>query len=274
MKNQSHNISLPDYHIHTPLCKHAEGAPELYRAEAGRTGLPEICFSDHAPSVDGYDREHRMALSQFDEYIKMVSKVSQGDGPRVMLGIEADYYRGCEDFLSQWLPSQDFDLVIGSVHFIDAWGFDNPHERHIWDSVDIRETWQRYFKLLERLADTRLYDVVGHMDIPKKFGHRPTDKDITEMVQPALDRIAEAGMGIELNTAGLRKPVGEIYPSALILSIARERGIPICFGSDAHKPEEVGFGFKEALELARSVGYTEHFTVQKRKKKMKSLPEL
>jgi histidinol-phosphatase (PHP family) len=213
-----------------------------------------------------------MKLSEFETYREKVSGLNQGEGPRVLLGIEADYYRGCEDFLSEWLPAQDFDLVIGSIHFIESWGFDNPKERHIWDSIDIRETWRRYFELVEKLADTKLYDVVGHLDLPKKFGHRPSEKEIKEMAQPALDRIAEAGMGIELNTAGLRRQVGEIYPSPLILSLARERGVPICFGSDAHKPEEVGYGFKEALELARRVGYAECFTVRKRIKQIVPLP--
>jgi len=128
---------------------------------------------------------------------------------RNLFGIEADYYRGCETFLGKWLEVQDFDLVLGSVHFIDDWGFDDPDVKQVWNSVDIVNTWRAYFKLVEKLVDTRLFDAVSHLDIPKKFGHRPPEKDLKEMVQPVLDRVAEAGMGMELNTSGLRKPVGD-----------------------------------------------------------------
>jgi histidinol-phosphatase (PHP family) len=108
--------------------------------------------------------------------------------------------------------------------------------------------------------------------LPKKFGHRPPDKDLKEMVQPVLDRMAEAGMGMELNTSGLRKPVSEIYPSPVIVSLARERDIPICFGSDAHSPSEVGAGFALALALAREAGYTDYFKIRQRKRERFSLP--
>jgi histidinol-phosphatase (PHP family) len=138
----------------------------------------------------------------------------------------------------------------------------------------VTATWRKYFKLVERLAESRLFDSVGHLDLPKKFGYRPSDNDLKEMVQPALDRIAQAGMGIELNTSGLRKPVREIYPSALVLSLAHDRDIPICFGSDAHRPEEVGAGFPEALSLARDAGYTHYFRIEKRQKKLQSLGDI
>ena len=193
--------------------------------------------------------------------------------PHVLFGVEADYYRGCEAFLEKWLGAQDFDLVLGSVHFIEDWGFDNPDVKQVWNSVDVAETWVAYFKLIEKLVDTRLFDVVSHLDIPKKFGHRPSEKELEEMVKPVLDKVAASGMGMELNTSGLRKPVGEIYPSALIVSLARERDIPICFGSDAHSPREVGKDFPAALKLALDAGYTHCFRIRKRKKYLVPLPE-
>lgn len=263
---------LPDYHMHTHLCKHAQGAPSEYRSAAGRLGIPEICFADHNPNPDGYDPRHRMEMDLFPEYRSMISALRDPGNPTVLFGIEADYYEGCEAHLATWLPSQGFDLVLGSVHFIEDWGFDNPAERHVWDSVDVTATWRRYFELVGRLADSGLFDVVAHLDLPKKFGHRPPEKDLREMVLPVLDRIAGAGMGIELNTSGLRKPVGEIYPSSLILSLARQRDIPICFGSDAHRPEEVGYAFPRALALAREVGYDRHLTIRDRAMSFEPLP--
>ncbi|MBW1850251.1 MAG: histidinol-phosphatase HisJ family protein [Deltaproteobacteria bacterium] len=264
---------LPDYHIHTALCKHAEGNVADYKAAARMRMIPEICFTDHIPSPDGYDDAHRMEITQINCYKSMVISLKSNEAPKVMLGIESDYYEGCEAFLREWLPAQGFDFVLGSVHFINDWGFDNPAHRHIWDSVDVKATWLKYFELIGRLADSGLFDALSHLDLPKKFGHRPSDKALKEMAQPVLDRIAKAGMGIELNTSGLNKPVGEIYPSPLIVSMALEREIPICFGSDSHVPEDVGRNFDLALKLAREAGYTHHFKISQRIKKLIPLPE-
>ena len=155
--------------------------------------------------------------------------------------------------------------------------------------MDITKTWATYFDLIgkladcrladrrltgRRLADSRLADVVGHLDLPKKFGHRPSDRDLKEMAQPALDRVAAAGMAIEINSSGLRRPVHEIYPSALLLSLAKERDIPICFGSDAHRPEEVGWQFDASLALARSAGYTHAARFRRRRPLPYALPAL
>jgi histidinol-phosphatase (PHP family) len=266
-------IGLPDYHLHTALCKHATGRPADFVAAARAKKIPQICFSDHCPTPDGYDEAHRMTMDQFSQYRHGVYDLAESKSPRLLLGIEADYYEGCETFLRPWLKAQAFDLVLGSVHFIQDWGFDNPKERPLWDSVDVTAVWRTYFRMLMKLADTGLFDVMSHMDLPKKFGHRPADKDLKEMVQPALDRIAAAGMGMEVNTAGLRKEVREIYPSPLILSLACEREIPICFGSDAHAPQEVGEGFAEALTLARDAGYTHYFRARNRERTLHPLPE-
>ena len=280
---------LADYHIHTELCHHAEGEASAFRARAVNLGLPEICFTDHVPNPDGYDPVNRMRLDQFPLYRTMVADLARTSQPAiakamagkpvVLFGVEADYYDGCERFLQDWLPRQKFDLVIGSVHYIDNWGFDNPDERHVWDSVDVTNTWRTYFNLIGkladcRLADSRLADVVGHLDLPKKFGHRPSDRDLKEMAQPVLDRVGKAGMAIEINSSGLRRPVHEIYPSALLLSLAKERGIPICFGSDAHRPEEVGWRFDASLALARSVGYTHAVQFRQRQPRPYALPTL
>lgn len=263
---------LPDYHIHTALCGHAEGEVVDYCSAARRNGLSEICFTDHAPNPDGYDPEHRMRMEQFPLYRDAVKNVPHAGDIRVLFGVEADFYEGCEPFLTPWLSAQGFDFVLGSVHFINGWGFDNPEERHIWDSVDLVATWREYFEAIKSLVATGLFDAVGHLDLPKKFGHRPSEKDLKEMVQPVLDRIAEAGMGMELNTSGLRKPVGEIYPSPLIVSLARERDIPICFGSDAHSPSDVGADFNLALALAREAGYVDYFRIRHRKMERVPLP--
>ncbi len=271
MKNEIVKPDLPDYHIHTPLCGHAEGDVHEYKTAARSRGVTSLCFTDHAPTPDGYDPAHRMTMDQFPLYKSMVSETQTAEPPLVLFGIEADYYEGCENHLRSWLPEQNFDFVIGSVHFIDGWGFDNPSQRHVWDSVDVTGSWRRYFCLLKMLVDSGLFDAVGHFDLPKKFGYRPEKGDLREMALPVLDRMAELGIGLEINTSGLRKPVKECYPSAEILSWSFERCIPICFGSDAHKPQEIGFGFDLALDLALEAGYSHHFTSERRVKELKRL---
>ncbi len=240
---------------------------------AGLKGIPEICCTDHAPDPNGYDPEHRMELDQFPLYRGAYEALKDSAFPKVLFGIEADYYNGCEAFLTNWLAKTPFDYVLGSVHFIEDWGFDNPAERHIWDSVDIPTTWKKYFDVVARLVDTGLFDAVGHLDLPKKFGHRPSDKALKEMVAPLLDRLAMSNMGIEINTSGLRRPIKEIYPSPIILEMACERGIPICFGSDSHSPEEMGLDFDRALAVVREASYTHFFRIKERKKEMFPLPE-
>jgi len=263
---------LADYHMHTALCKHAQGTVSEYAEEASRKGLPEICFTDHAPAPDGYDPTNRMVLSEFPAYVKNVAECRDSATLPILFGIEGDYYESGVEFLRTWLPGQKLDLVIGSVHYIRDWGFDNPAERATWDSVDVTQAWREYFQLVTRLADTGLFDVVAHLDLPKKFGYRPRDKAVKEMAQPTLDRIAAAGMGIELNTSGLRRPVKEIYPSPLILELAREREIPICFGSDSHTPQDVGYAFDEALKLAKGAGYKQCLRFRGRQKQLVALP--
>ncbi len=246
----------PDTHLHTPLCNHAVGEPIEYARCARSKGLTEMCFTDHVPAPDGYDAESRMRLEQFPEYRDMVEEASREKGIFAGFGIEADYYPGCQSFLDPWLDRQGFDVVLGSVHVIGDWGFDNPIYMKRWRESDLVAVWSRYFQLLADLADTRLYDVVGHLDLPKKFGYRIPDPVLKELAQPALDKIADANMAIELNTAGLRKPSREIYPSRLLLELAHDRDIPVAFGSDAHTPDEVGADFDQAVALARAVGYT------------------
>jgi histidinol-phosphatase (PHP family) len=258
-----------DYHVHSALCRHATGAAADYVLAARTTGVAELGFTDHAPAPDGYDPGNRMVMEQFPRYRdEVAAAAAAAPEPVVLFGVEADYYPAGVGFLRDWLPAQKFDLVLGAVHYIGGWGFDNPTALRAWESVDVTGAWREYFRLLGELAATRLFDVVAHLDLPKKFGHRPKDREVIEMAQPVLDRIAAAGMGLEISTSGLRKAVKEIYPSPFLLALARERQIPICFGSDAHRPEDVAFAFDQALALARAAGYTQMLQCRQREKQL------
>ena len=118
------------------------------------------------------------------------------------------------------------------------------------------EVWSIYFERLTMVAESGLFEIIGHADLPKKFGHRPT-RDCTPLYEPFLNAAKKHNCALDVNTAGLRKDCKEIYPSRQILEMAFQKGVPITFGSDAHAPEEVGMNFKEAIELAHGVGYTQ-----------------
>ncbi len=255
MPAMDHPRLPPDYHTHNHLCKHADGEPLDYARAAMDVGVLEIAATDHCPTDDRYGADHRMSLEQFEAYLDSVERARSASPIPVLLGIEADYYRGCERFLSGWIERHSFDLVLGSVHFLNFWG--HPSEpRGLSDQRDPNEIWELYFQRVAELADTRLYDVVAHLDLPKRFIPLPDESRLREIALPALDRIAAAGMAIEINTAGLRHAPREAYPTSALLRWAREREIGLTFGSDAHQPARVGDGFETALRLAREAGYT------------------
>lgn len=198
-----------------------------------------------------------MQLDQFSQYRRDI-EIARAAVPEVAVlsGVEADYYRGCEKFLAPFLLEQSLDIVLGSIHFRDYWS-DDPRKKYVSDKLDHTVTWTDYFQLTGELAQTGLYDVVTHMDLPKRFGAPADEKKIREHALPSLDKIAEAGMAIEINTSGLTHDVREQYPSLHMLSWAAERGIGLVFGSDAHQPARVGDGFDVALRLARAAGFKE-----------------
>ena len=259
----------PDYHTHTSLCKHAEGQPSDYLAAALRKGLREIAVTDHGPTPHDYDSEHRMEMDQFGIYKNWVNVARIEDDCMVLFGVEADYFEGCKPFMSKWLSQYPFDLVLGSVHYL---GPSDMDDLSIWESSDVNAVWRRYFDLVGEMADTKLYDVVTHFDLPKRGGDRPRDRDLPDLVMPALDKIALAGMAIEINTSGLRHPVDEMYPAPQILAWACEREIDITFGSDAHTPENVASNFDRAVALAREAGYTHSVRFRGRRRKKAPLP--
>ncbi|HVU28046.1 MAG TPA: histidinol-phosphatase HisJ [Verrucomicrobiae bacterium] len=247
----------PDYHMHTPLCRHATGEPDDYAQHAVEIGLTEIGFSDHSPMrQDDFDN-WRMRFDQLDEYVEKV-RAAQKHFPQlqIRLALEVDYIPGHEDWIRELAAWHPWDYFIGSVHYVsDSWAIDDPQKLSEWKHRDAREVWQIYFERLAKAAESKLFEIIGHADLPKKFGHRPPE-NCAKLYEPFLDAAKKSGCAIELNTAGLRKDCKEIYPSREILQRAFEKGVPITFGSDAHAPGEVGMNFAEAIQLAKSVGYS------------------
>lgn len=256
----------PDYHMHTPLCHHAAGEPVDYARRAVETGLTEIGFSDHSPMLrDDFDN-WRMRNDQLAEYVEKVRR-AQKDFPQltIRLALEVDYLPGQEEWIRDLAAREPWDYFIGSVHYVsDSWAIDDPSKLSEWKHRDSFEVWSAYFERLTWAAESGLFEIIGHTDLPKKFGHKPT-QDCAPLYETFLTAARKHDCAIELNTAGLRKECREIYPSRDILQRAFEKGVAITFGSDAHAPGEVGMNFAEAIQLARSVGYTESRRFEKRR---------
>ena len=259
-----------DLHTHTHLCKHAEGTANDYVSAAVKKGMAGIACTDHCPSPHKYDPEHRMEMEDLDTYNIWVNEAKERTDIKVYKGIEADFYQGGQVFMEEFLKEEEFDVVLGSVHYQCFWA-DKISERTLWDGEDITAVWRRYFKMISLMVESKHYDVVAHIDLPKKRGQRPNDSDLAAIVLPALDQITLSGMAIEINTSGLIHPVAEMYPSPQILAWAKEREIPITFGSDAHTPDRVGADFDKAVAAAKAVGYTHYAVYENREQQLISL---
>lgn len=260
-------MSLPaDYHMHTPLCRHAKGEPTEYSARALELGFREIGFSDHSPMRrDDFD-DWRMFASQLDEYVENVRR-AQKDHPSlsIKLALEVDYLPGHEEWIRELAARHSWDYFIGSVHYVsETWDFDNPAKLSEWRSRDPYEVWSTYFERMTMAAETGLFQIMGHADLAKKFCFIPK-QDCTALFSRFLDACAKKQTAIELNTAGLRKDCKEIYPSRAILQLAYNKKVAITFGSDAHAPAEVGLDFDKAVQMARDVGYTHYLRLDQRK---------
>ena len=247
-------MRLPDYHTHSVRCGHARGTPAEYVAAAQAAGLLAIGVADHLPLLPLHDPELSMKASELEDYVAEVRELQARFPGFVLLGIEADYRPGTVAEVRSLLDSQPFDYVIGSVHHLDDWGFDDPRQIDRYESVDIDDMWVDYFELVGEAAESGLFTIVGHLDLVKKFGYRAS-RSLEVELDRLLARMARAGVAVEINTTGLHKPVKEAYPSPEILRKLRAAGIPITFGSDAHRPEEVGRDFAYAADLAGAAGY-------------------
>lgn len=267
---------LVDYHIHTRLCGHARGEIEEYVHQAMAVGLGEMGFSDHLylyflPAGDR-DPELAMAEEQTETYIAWVRDM-QARFPeiRIRLGIEADYAPGHETQLARILETYPWDYVLGSVHYVDGWGFDNPRYLDRWATEEVDTVYRKYFDLVQDAARTGLFDIMAHVDLVKKFGHRPSF-DPGDLYAQVANTFDASGVCYEISTGGLTKPVAELYPDDRLLAACREARVPVTMGSDAHRPEHVGLRYEESLAALRRVGYTEITAFAGRRAAARALP--
>ncbi len=250
-----------DLHNHTPLCNHADGTPDEFIKKAIEKSIKIYGFADHAPME--FDYEYRMGFEDMDRYEEEIKKLKEKYKGKIeiLLGYEVDF----TPVVDKRVLERNVDYLIGSVHFLDNWGFDNPEFIKEWDKRDVDDVYREYFSKIEKMASSKLFDIVGHIDLVKVFGHKPKT-DIKDLAKDALKAIKKSGMAIEINTAGLRKPVKELYPSNELLEMILNEGIDITFSSDAHSPEQVGYKLKETIEKLKNMGLNEAVYFKNREK--------
>ncbi|HEY7829220.1 MAG TPA: histidinol-phosphatase [Solirubrobacteraceae bacterium] len=259
---------LTDYHTHlrpddlaATADEHFTAAnAERYREAAEKREIGELGVSEHiyrfrqALEVWQHPLWREYAHDDLDDYCRFVREDTD-----LRLGIEADFVRGAEDRTANLLQSRDFDYVVGSVHFLRDQSLD-MEDWSVWASTrGAEDIWRRYFQTLGEAARSGLFDILAHPDLVKVWGvERPLPEgDLRRYYELAMDGIAESGIAIEVSTAGLRKRAQEIYPAPALLEMCLEAGCPVALSSDAHRPEDIGADYEQALELLASLGVGE-----------------
>ncbi len=273
---------LTDYHVHLRPDEDAATAEEhitaanaeRYRAAAEEHGIAELGVAEHvhrftaALEVWRHPWYRRWARDDLEAYVEVVREETD-----LRLGLECDFLPGREDRLANLLEPYDWDYVVGSVHFlreesVDAEDFD------VWDrAASADQVWKRYFETLGEAARSGLFDILAHPDLVKVWGpERPRpDGDLRRFYERAMDGIAEGQVAVEVSTAGLRKPVSEIYPDPAFLAMCLEAGCPVALSSDAHVPAQIGFRYERALELLDGLGVTELAVFERRERRLEPI---
>ncbi len=274
---------LTDYHVHlrpdeddTPAADWFTPAnAERYREAATERGVAELGVSEHihrfvqALDVWTHPWWRKWAHDDIDEYCAFVR-----DQTDLKLGIEADFIAGREDRMATLLDAREWDYVVGSVHFVRNEAVDmRGSEWDVWRDGDPEKVWARYFETLGEAARTGMFDILAHPDLVKVWGGGAPvpDGDLRRFYERAMDGIADSDVAIEVSTAGLRKPVREIYPAQAFLEMCLDAGRPVALSSDAHLPEHLGHGYDRAVDWLGKIGVTELAVFEGRERRLEPI---
>jgi histidinol-phosphatase (PHP family) len=273
---------LTDYHVHLRTDERENTAErfftaanaERYREVATERGIAELGVAEHiyrfaaAMEIWQHPFWRQYAHDDLDDYCGFVREETD-----LRLGIEMDFIPGREDRIANVLDGRDWDYVVGSVHFLRDHSLDTE-EYSVWGAGESAErVWSRYFETVAASALSGLYDIIGHPDLVKVWGSAATlpDRDPRYFYEPAVEAFAEAGVAVELSTAGWRKPVGEQYPAVPFLEMLIDAGCPLALSSDAHTPAQLGHEYERAVELLQSLGVAEIAVFERRRRRLEPL---
>jgi histidinol-phosphatase (PHP family) len=273
---------LTDYHLHLRTDERENTAErfftpanaERYREAASERGIAELGVAEHvyrfAAALDIWQHPfwRQYARDDVDDYCGFVQEETD-----LRLGIEMDFIPGREDRIATVLDGRDWDFVVGSVHFLRDHSIDTE-DYSVWGAGESAEkVWRRYFDTVAESARSGLYDIIAHPDLVKVWGRaapRP-DGDLRRYYEPAVEAFADAGVAVELSTAGWRKPVAEQYPARPFLEMLVDAGCPLALSSDAHEPDQVGYEYDRAVELLESVGVRELAVFERRERRLEPI---
>jgi histidinol-phosphatase (PHP family) len=224
-----------------------------YLEVAKARGLKQMGITEHDRYLEDID------LSAFQEAREEYQEVE------LRLGIEIDFVPGAEERMERDANALPYDYVIGSVHRVQGEEVDHPDHREIYEKLEPYELYERYYANVREAALSGRFEILGHPDLIKIFRTYP-DQDISPMLEETADAVAESGVVVDVNAAGLRKPIGEVYPSRQLLEMLHRRGVPIILSSDAHAPDQVALGYDKSLKLVHEVGYREVVTFKERER--------
>ena len=263
-----------NFHFHDHRSSDGSGSLAEHCEAAVRAGIREICVTNHA-EVMGPDGSWRADFAEMRERF-----LSIGEGVRevrqrfpelrVRLGIELEYRPEWTDTFDRLTLDVPFDFVLGSIHIVDGFNISGGADRDLFFAGRTQdEAYLRYFRELEAMVEWGGFDVVSHFDLVTRYGHRHyggyEPARYRDVIQPALEKMAARGLGLEINTSGVRGP-GTPYPALDILVWAREAGVPaLTIGTDSHHPEAFADGLAEGMRLAGDAGWTQFTLFEGRK---------
>jgi histidinol-phosphatase (PHP family) len=273
---------LTDYHVHLRRDEAEFTAEEAFTAAnaeryvevAAERGVETLGVSEHvyrfrqALEVWQHPFWRESAQDDLDAYCEFVRGETS-----LSLGIEADYIPGREDRMATLLDARDWDYVIGSIHFLGDAALDMRGDWDVWRSGNAHKVWTRYFETLGEAARSGMFDILGHPDLVKVWGSGAPvpDRDPRFYYELAMDGIAESDVAIEVSTAGLRKPVGEIYPAPAFLAMCLEAGRPVALSSDAHTPNDLAYRYEDVLELLEQAGVDRLAVFERRERRLEPI---
>ncbi|MBN1881447.1 MAG: histidinol-phosphatase [Deltaproteobacteria bacterium] len=256
------SVDMIDIHTHT-IFGDGKDTPEEMAAAAFDKGVTVFGCSEHFPRPESYDYptegfNHEALASGWFDYVSSVARAKRAWEGRMTLlfGTEVDYLPAERPRIEAELSAYRFDYLIGSVHMIDTWGFD--YNKSEWEGKDVDAIYETYYDIMEEMVATRLFDIVGHLDLVKVFSpFHPPKRDHTQRARILLRSIKKLDMTVEINTGALRKPVGELSPSPELIREAVELAIPLTVTSDAHRTDDIAYGFDGVYRMLRELGVRE-----------------
>ncbi len=273
-----------DYHVHCDYSVDAEGSAAEYVARAVKMGVRRICFTTHCDLEPGrrhHDGRVRVAGKIIDvtsdwleSYIGDVREAAgrvAADETEVHCGLEIGFVPGIEKMIEDFVAPFDFDFILGGIHTLRGIDIVSTRESaEYFKERTPRQVCEDYYSYVAEAVAFGLFDSIAHLDIYKKCGLDFYGSDLNKahrgLLEPALEKIAGAGLALEVNSAGLRKGRSQPYPSPDILGEASEAGVTgLTLGSDCHSPEEIASDIDTCIGLARDAGYSEVIAFAARK---------